>query len=330
MDEYKFDLAQRFCERALEMDNDNVKALELTSSLLLEMGQVESAQHCLGRAIHVEPHAGYSKYLSLAQLMTGVESRDCYRKGVEIISTQLSSDNSGDELKAGELRRDLSNAYVSIAELYMTDLCDEPEAETESRRCIDLSIESDPSNPESLQARANYALVTGNIEEAKSSISQSLALWLPQHLKFLEDNEGTETHLSYTFRLSTAKILLDLEDYDNSTKVLESLTEEDDEVVSTWYLLGWSNYLRSKEEEGYLGNARFYLSKALKVNKKSPTDDKDMLAHIEELVEEIGEDKDEESTVEDEQRLVEAEPEAVAALLDGEAAGAEDTMEMES
>ena len=40
--------------------------------------------------------------------------------------------------------------------------------------------------------------------------------------------------------------------------------------------------------------------------------------------------QDEESTVEDEQRLVEAEPEAVAALLDGEAAGAEETMEMES
>ena len=36
------------------------------------------------------------------------------------------------------------------------------------------------------------------------------------------------------------------------------------------------------------------------------------------------------STVEDEQRLVEAEPEAVAALLDGEAAGAEDIMEIES
>ena len=40
MDEYKFDMAQRFCERALEMDNDNVRALELTSSLLLELGQV--------------------------------------------------------------------------------------------------------------------------------------------------------------------------------------------------------------------------------------------------------------------------------------------------
>ena len=59
---------------------------------------------------------------------------------MEIISTQLSSDNSGDELKAGELRRDLSNAYVSIAELYMTDLCDEPEAETESRLAVIVVI----------------------------------------------------------------------------------------------------------------------------------------------------------------------------------------------
>ena len=27
-------------------------------------------------------------------------------------------------------------------------------------------------------------------------------------------------------------------------QVLESLIEEDEEVVSTWYLLGWLNYLR--------------------------------------------------------------------------------------
>ena len=35
----------------------------------------------------------------------------------------------------------------------------------------------------------------------------------------LEKSEGTETHLPYTFRLSTAKILLDLEEYDTATKV---------------------------------------------------------------------------------------------------------------
>ncbi len=29
-----------------------------------------------------------------------------------------------------------------------------------------------------------------------------------------------------------------------AVKVLESLAEEDEEVVATWYLLGWMNFLR--------------------------------------------------------------------------------------
>ena len=37
MEMYNYEVAQHFCQRALEMDNDNVKALEVTSSLLLEV-----------------------------------------------------------------------------------------------------------------------------------------------------------------------------------------------------------------------------------------------------------------------------------------------------
>ena len=35
----------------------------------------------------------------------------------------------------------------------------------------------------------------------------------------VEKGEGEETSLSYTFRLSTAKLLLDLEDFDTAAKV---------------------------------------------------------------------------------------------------------------
>jgi hypothetical protein len=35
----------------------------------------------------------------------------------------------------------------------------------------------------------------------------------------VEKGEGEETNLSYTFRLSTAKLLLDLEDFDTASKV---------------------------------------------------------------------------------------------------------------
>ena len=86
------------------------------------------------------------------------------------------------------------------------------------------------------------------------------------------------------------------------------MIEEDEDVVDTWYLLGWLNKLRadferepnnqiqnvdkSKDEsssfsklppqeddvaEGYIGNARFYLKKAMSVHRKNPTDDSELV-----------------------------------------------------
>ena len=89
---------------------------------------------------------------------------------------------------------------------------------------------------------------------------------------------------------------------------MDGLIEEDEDVVDTWYLLGWLNKLRadferepnnqiqnidkSKDQssniskvppeeddvaEGYIGNARFYLKKAVSVHRKNPTDDSDLV-----------------------------------------------------
>jgi len=323
MDEFKIELAQKFCERALQIDNDNIRGLELTASLLLDMGEVEQAQNCLGRAIFVEPQTGHSKYLTLAQLMTGVESRDLYHKGIELIQKLISSLPTSDE-KLADLRRTLSNAMVSTSEIYMTDLCDEPEAEEEAKKSIESAIEADPTNPEAFQAKANYALIVEQIETAKTAIDKSLQLWLPDQLKFIEENIGKETTLSYEFRISTVKILLDLEDYDNAVLILDSLLHENEEEVNTWYLLGWSNYLRCKEEAEYAGNARHYLEKALTVNTKCPTDDEDLIEHITTLIDELKEmgataDDDNESDDENEPRITDLEPDQIAEIFDREA-----------
>ena len=92
---------------------------------------------------------------------------------------------------------------------------------------------------------------------------------------------------------------------------MDGLIEEDEQVVDTWYLLGWLNKLRAdletetsnglkknakhannskhKEQqnngdediaEGYIGNARFYLNKSIAVHKKNPTDDDDLVSSI--------------------------------------------------
>ena len=37
IEEYNYEMGQKFCQRALEMDADNVRALEICASVLLEV-----------------------------------------------------------------------------------------------------------------------------------------------------------------------------------------------------------------------------------------------------------------------------------------------------
>ena len=285
LDECHFELATKFCQRALEMDSDHPVALEMCANLLLEQGEVEKAQHCLGRAITVQPDVGFSKYLTAGQLFSGTDSRDLYCKGVELMLAATGENNSSDEIKS-----QLSSAYVALSELYMSDLCDLPEAQSEAERYVSLAVRCDPNNPETWQADANLKLVLQQFDEAKESMRKSLDLWLPQHTAFVETGEGVETSLSYNSRLETVKILLDLEMFDDATQICDGLIEEDDEVVAPWYLLGWINFLR--EDSDYWGNVRHYLSKAKQVQVMNPTDDEDMIKHIHEILAEVGADED--------------------------------------
>ena len=113
IEEYNYDMAQKFLERALEINSDHPRALEMTASLLIEVtclefvkmsikrfyiflisfsiqaGQIEQAKQCLGRAITVLPNEGYAKYFSLAQLFSGQESLDIYKQGILILQEVL-------------------------------------------------------------------------------------------------------------------------------------------------------------------------------------------------------------------------------------------------
>ena len=79
------------------------------------------------------PNQGHAKFFSLAQLFSGQESLDIYKQGILILQDVLSQmDQESNEAK--EARKELSNSFCSVAELYMTDLCDKEEAEAECSR----------------------------------------------------------------------------------------------------------------------------------------------------------------------------------------------------
>ena len=51
LDEFNHDLARRFCERALQMAPDNVRALETSGAVLLEMDDIENAKQVRAWAV---------------------------------------------------------------------------------------------------------------------------------------------------------------------------------------------------------------------------------------------------------------------------------------
>jgi hypothetical protein len=115
--------------------------------------------------------------------LQGKESLELYNKAIEIITTTLGNlepspvnkvDDQTSNFPEGQqetLERELSSAFCAVAELWMTDLCDESEAESECASSIDKAIQSDQSNAEAWQTKARLHLIKS---EFKVSFLQQL------------------------------------------------------------------------------------------------------------------------------------------------------------
>lgn len=113
------------------------------------------------------PNQGHTKYFSLAQLFSGQESLDIYKQGILILEDVLSQIPSEDE-QTKEFRKELSSAYCAVAELYMTDLCDNAEAEEQSLNSVEKAVQVDAQNPEAWQTKARLHLIKSEFEVRKN------------------------------------------------------------------------------------------------------------------------------------------------------------------
>lgn len=115
------------------------------SHFAVSIGFLNMLSHCYEKAISHSPLKGWRKYLGLAQLLEGKESLLQYTRGIEVMEREVADkfarDNpqpdpfasmkSPSETSAQAATevpsdyptpRDISDAYLSISELYTTDL----------------------------------------------------------------------------------------------------------------------------------------------------------------------------------------------------------------
>ncbi|CAO2650745.1 Nn.00g020370.m01.CDS01 [Neocucurbitaria sp. VM-36] len=275
-------------------------ALNLLGQINVELGDPDAAREAFQAAILIDPEGatdGAEKFLWMAQLNEegGAESVRWFEKGVEVLKREI-SELEGKLVKKNETedlleekKQKIANSLCGIAEVYMTDLSWEEEAEARCNAAVTEALLFAPENPEPLQTLASIRISQLRHEEAKSALTRSMELWKdldPDDLKVPD----------YSTRISLSRLLMEAEMEDEAIEVLERLVGENDGSVEAWYLGGWCLHLlagkqKTKGEEktamSLLRASRDWVENCLKLYGLLEYEDERLKDHAEEILKEL-------------------------------------------
>jgi tetratricopeptide (TPR) repeat protein len=227
-------------------------------------------------------------HLYIGQLSEGKDGLGVYRQGIEYLqqalarreqavsSDEMHEEEEGPALALEETRKQLAQAYCTVAELYLTDLCFEDNAERECESYISQALKlTDPKSDEpivdALQTVTSLRLSQKRGMEAVDYIlrahekmkagCEALASLVglrevpnPDQACELLELDSVQSLPPFEFRCQTAKLLLECngilkeemagEDpranmcIGAAVDVLGSLLAENDEVIEIWFLTG--------------------------------------------------------------------------------------------
>ncbi|KAK6531417.1 hypothetical protein TWF281_008222 [Arthrobotrys megalospora] len=294
---------------ALSKNPTSLKALELAGEINVELEDVDTAIRCFGTAAQLDPEgvgSGAEKFLWLAQICVegGEVAIGWYEKALEYLRKVVAENQATEEEK-----EKLCSALCGMAEIYMTDLCMKPDAESRCETYITEALLVSPSSPEALSTLASIRISQSKPEDARAALARSLEVWKGLEL-------GDDRIPAYPFRLSFTRLLIECEMCEEAMDVLEGLQQEDDQMVDLWYIGGWCLFLigaKLKEKEGKLqvtngedaedwrdtwAAAREWLWNCEKLYKAFEWEDEGIKEHAQELLaniaKEIGDAKPEE------------------------------------
>ncbi|KAI0109576.1 TPR domain-containing protein [Nemania sp. FL0031] len=299
-------LAQKALEGSSPGSDDALSALNFLGQINLELGDFETARAYLLRAVAIDEDGakdesmggGPEKFLSLAQLSEegGQDSVGWFEKGAAALKTRIQALESAkgkngkrsdeQEMLLEELRKKLAMTLCSVAEVYMTDLSWEEDAE---QRCEALTTEATmvaPDFAETWQTLANVRISQSRFDDAKAALSRSLELW-----KDLPPEDPSVP--AFPSRVALSRLLMEVEMEQEAIEVLERLVGEDDQSVEVWYLGGWSLYVMgekqkdNKAEEDWKASwisSRVWLNQCLHLYKLQDYEDERLGEHAGELL----------------------------------------------
>jgi len=225
--DYDFEGALKLFEQALQLDPNSTPVLDAVGEVLLEMGEHEKAKAVFIQSVQLAPEGSFATYMYLGQLMNGTDAVACFDRGSTLLLKEMEGES--DVVAKQLLGRKLSSALCARAELYMTDLCDDPQAEAECSRSLSNAVEHDPTNPDAWVAKANFHICQQDAATGLQCLDKAVEL-----VEAIEDDDALPP---FEVRLSIGKMYVELAEHAKVTAVLEDLLAEDDEHIEVLFML---------------------------------------------------------------------------------------------
>lgn len=248
-----------------------VPLLELFGETLLEVNDVETAYSILSKAVELDSDAsqGVEKFLYLGQIIGGRDGCGYLDIALGKLQEQLTKviENRGEddavlvelakvygthESLSVYLIKKLNQGIFAEIEIWMTDLCMEPEAEQECDKLISYSLTLDDQNPEALSLLALIRISQQRNEEAKEALQQSWELFQKKKLalEVQQTEEGEEASFEYIELaqplLGLARFAIELAMYDLVPSISGAIADINDNALDCYYYEALAHILKAR------------------------------------------------------------------------------------
>ena len=248
------------------------------SYLGLQPASPDLALHHILTACQLDADGSGDRWMVLGQLRQGREAIEAFEQGAAVYKRQKTQllqqqqqqqqgqqqQQQVNELAGSEeenadaedgranrlatLSQCLSTAYVSMAELYVTDCCDEEDAEQRCEYLLSEALAEWSDNADAAYSTANLRLIQGDEQQAAEWLDRTLAIieraYDPSRQPALSllasatacNPLSNAAVASYELRLNVAKLAYELERYEQCSRLVESLLDEDDHFIEVHHL----------------------------------------------------------------------------------------------
>ncbi|CCH41708.1 hypothetical protein BN7_1249 [Wickerhamomyces ciferrii] len=325
----QFKEALKLLKKYKSQFNESCEFLQIFGETYLENGKVEKAYEFLEKScsMDLEGHYGSEKFFYLGQIIGGSKGIEFIDHGINQLTTKLQQNEESSEITKKQLIKKLNQGLFAEIEIWMTDLCMEPEAETKCNELINQSLTIDDSNPESWSLLASIRISQQRDQEASEAITKAWDLFESKKTG-LEDNNNINTgeldseDLSNEYveliqpLITLARFSIELGLYELGGVIASNVRDIDEDNVESLYLEGFANYLIVKKHQydskfpnydadqfdGFIINSgdvkfnenlkqvKLNLEQVLKISNQFDVDE-DIINHSQFLISEIGDFK---------------------------------------